>query len=192
MSEDPYVYPGTDVLRNTRDIRDGAELSRIEANLSYLRSARLASQTIPGDYDLHHLQAFHRYLFGGLYEWAGELRTVVLARTDLFCLPAHIESYGSEIFGKLSEERGLIGLKRPIFIERLAHYLGDVNALHPFRDGNGRAQRAFFAQLASDAGYRLDWNLVTPKQNTDASIAAMHGDEALLRDLLDEIVAPVP
>lgn len=191
MSEDPYVYAGTDVLRNMRDIRNGAELSRIEANLSFLRSARLAGQPIPGDYDLPHLQAFHRYLFEGLYEWAGELRTVVLARTDLFCLPAHIESYAQEIFGNLSRERQLVGLKRAAFIDRLAHYLGDVNALHPFRDGNGRAQRAFFAQLASDAGYRLDWELADPQRNTDASIAAMHGDEAPLRNLLAEIVAPV-
>jgi cell filamentation protein len=38
---------------------------------------------------------FHQYLFAGLYEWAGELRTVVLAKTDLFCLPEHIESYGA-------------------------------------------------------------------------------------------------
>lgn len=184
MSDDPYLYPETDVLRNTRDIRDGIELEAIEASLSYLRSLQLVSHPIPGDYDLVHLQAFHRYLFGDLYEWAGELRTVVLARTDLFCLPEHIESYGAEIFGKLAEDRRLSGLDREKFIDRLAHYLGDVNALHPFRDGNGRAQRAFFAQLASDAGYRLDWDLVDAQQNTDASVAVMQGDEAPMRELL--------
>ena len=72
-------------------------------------------------------------------------------------------------------------------VDRLAHYVGDVNALHPFRDGNGRAQRAFFAQLASDAGYRLDWQLVDPQDNVDASVAAMHGDEEPMLSLLDEI-----
>jgi cell filamentation protein, protein adenylyltransferase len=66
-----------------------------------------------------------------------------------------------------------------------------VNALHPFRDGNGRAQRAFFSQLASDAGYRLDWNLVDPQRNTDASIAAMQGDETRLRALLTQITVSV-
>lgn len=189
MSGDPYVYPGTDVLRNTLDIRDSGALERIEANLTYLRSARLASQPIAGSYDLSHLQAFHRYLFGDLYDWAGELRTVVLAKTDLFCLPAHIESYAAEIFGKLAGEHHLSGLNRDAFIGRLAHYLGDVNALHPFRDGNGRAQRAFFAQLAADAGYRLDWALADPQRNTTASVAAMQGNEAPLRELLAEIVA---
>ena len=187
MSDDPYVYPGTDVLRNMRGIRDGGELDDFEARLTFLRSLQLASKPIAGEYDLTHLRAFHRYLFVGLYEWAGELRTAVLAKTDLFCLPEHIESYGAEIFGKLAEEDRLRGLDRESFTDRLAHYLGDVNALHPFRDGNGRAQRAFFAQLASDAGYRLDWQLVEPRRNTDASVAAMQGDAVPMRNLLDEI-----
>jgi fido (protein-threonine AMPylation protein) len=87
LNDDPYVYRGTDALRNELGIRDGAELRRIEADLVYWRSLRLASQPITGDYDLRHLQAFHRFLFYGLYAWAGELRSVPLARTDLF-LPA--------------------------------------------------------------------------------------------------------
>ena len=190
MSDDPYVYRGTDVLRNRRDIRDGGELEEFEARLTFLRSLQLASQPIDGEYDLAHLRAFHRYLFAGLYEWAGKLRTVVLAKTDLFCLPAHIGSYGAEIFDKLAEEDRLRGFDREAFIDRLAHYLGDVNALHPFRDGNGRAQRAFFAQLASDAGYQLDWQLVDPQRNSDAAVAAMQGDEVPMRDLLDEITKP--
>lgn len=191
MSDDPYVYPGTGVLRNMRGIRDGEELAEFEARLTFLRSLQLASKPIAGEYDLAHLRAFHRYLFAGLYEWAGELRTVVLAKTDLFCLPEHLESYGAEIFGELAEEDRLRSLDREPFIGRLAHYLGDVNALHPLRDGNGRTQRAFFAQLASDAGYRLDWQLVDPRRNTDASVAAMQGDEAPMRNLLDEITKPI-
>ena len=191
MSDDPYVYRGTDVLRNTPDIRDGDELERFEARLTFLRGLQLVSNPIAGEYDLPHLQAFHRYLFAGLYEWAGELRAVVLAKTDLFCLPEHIESYGAVIFAKLAENGRLRGLDRDRFIDRLAHYLGDVNALHPFRDGNGRAQRAFFAQLADAAGYRLDWQLVDPGRNTDASVAAMQGDEGPMRDLLDEITKPI-
>lgn len=191
MSDDPYVYPGTDVLRNMRGIRDGYELEKFETRLTYLRGLQIASDPLVGKYDLSHLRGFHRYLFAGLYEWAGELRTVVLAKTDLFCLPEHIESYGAEIFGELAEEDRLRGLDREPFIGRLAHYLGDVNALHPFRDGNGRAQRAFFAQLAADAGYRLDWQLVDPQDNINASVAAMQGDEAPMRNLLGEITKPV-
>lgn len=191
MTKDPYVYPGTDVLRNVREIRNSDELEEFEARITFLRGLQLASAPIDGEYDLLHLRAFHRYLFAGLYEWAGELRTVVLAKTDLFCLPEHIESYGAEIFGKLAEEDRLQGLDQELFIERLAHYFGDVNALHPFRDGNGRAQRAFFAQLAANAGYRLDWQLVNPQANVDASVEAMQGNEAPMRNLLNGIVKPI-
>jgi cell filamentation protein len=186
---DPYVYPGTNVLRNELAIRDGAELQRIEADLCYWRSLRLATEPIPGDYDLQHLQAFHRFLFEGMYEWAGELRTVPVANTDLFCMPEHIESYGKEVFRALAAERCLAGPDRDRFVDRLAHYLAEVNALHPFREGNGRTQRAFFAQLAADAGYRLDWQLIDPQQNVDASAAAMQGNEGPLRELLDMVTA---
>lgn len=79
MSDDPYVYPGTDVLRNMRGIRDGNELEELETRLTFLRGLQLASHPLVGEYDLSHLQAFHHYLFAGLYEWSGELRTVVLA-----------------------------------------------------------------------------------------------------------------
>jgi cell filamentation protein, protein adenylyltransferase len=132
VSHDPYVYPGTDVLRNLLDIRDAAELQR-----------------------------------------------------------EHIESYAGEVFGRLADERRLADLDCEMFIDRLAHYLGEVNALHPFREGNGRAQRAFFDQLADDAGYQLNWDKVDPESNVQASIAAMRGDEQPLRDLLADVVTPV-
>lgn len=187
---DPYVYPGTDVLRNRLGIRDAAGLQRVEADLCNWRGLRLASEPLPGSFDLAHLQGIHRYLFSDLYEWAGELRTVPLSKTALFCMPEHIESYGDEIFTALADERHLVDLDREAFVDRLAHYLAEVNALHPFREGNGRAQRTFFAQLAANADYRLDWQLIEPHQNVDASTAAMQGDEKPLRELLDTVTAP--
>jgi cell filamentation protein len=72
-------------------------------------------------------------------------------------VPQHIESYARNVFGELAREHHLVGVGHEAFIARLAHHLANVNALHPFRDGNGRARRAFFCQLAREAGYRLDW-----------------------------------
>src|SRR5450756_1631258 len=86
MSEDPYVYPGTTVLRNHRGIRTQTELTAVEAEVTAYALAQLASRRIPGGYDLRHMQAFHRAIFGDLYRWAGELRTVAIAKTGLFCL----------------------------------------------------------------------------------------------------------
>ena len=72
--------------------------------------------------------------------------------------------------------------------ERLAYYLGGVNAIHPFREGNGRTQRAFFEQLASDAGCILDWQHLDADRNIAASAAIMRGDPAVMRKMLDELV----
>jgi cell filamentation protein len=80
VAADPYVYPGTDVLRNLRDLRDAAELAEHEAALSAIRIAQLERRFIPGDFDLAHLQATHRYIFGDIYSWAGELRTVRITK----------------------------------------------------------------------------------------------------------------
>lgn len=191
MSADPYVYPGTAVLRNALGIRDEAELRRVEADLTYWRGLRLAVAPPPGCYDLAHLQAFHRALFEGLYDWAGELRTVPIAKPGaLFCLPEHIETYAADVFGCLARERHLAGLGLERFVDRLAEVFADVNALHPFREGNGRAQRAFFGQLAADAGYRLHWSRVEAERNVEASRAATRGDTGPLRDLLAAIVDP--
>ena len=59
--------------------------------------------------------------------------------------------------------------KRQMFVSRAGFYLGELNTLHSFRDGNGRAQREFFRELALEAGYRLNWSLVTQKQMYEAS-----------------------
>jgi len=181
---DPYVYPGTDVLQNVPGIRDPAELRRLETRITYFNGLRLAAQGLPGDYDLEHLQAFHRELFGELYPWAGELRTVGIAKIDPFCLPQHLETFAAEVFRGLARDRHLKELGLAQFVERLAHHLGEVNALHPFREGNGRAQRAFFSQLAIEAGYRLRWGEVDPARNIEASIASLRGDPLPLRELL--------
>ena len=74
------------------------------------------------------------------------------------------------------------------FVERLAFYLIEINALHPFREGNGRTQRAFLSQLARNAGWHLDWASVTNAENIAASIAGHGGNEQPWQRLLDRIV----
>jgi cell filamentation protein len=78
--------------------------------------------------------------------------------------------------------------RRVAFVGKLAHYLGEVNALHPFREGNGRAQRAFFGQLARDAGFTLTWQHLDPARNVEASAAIMSGDPEPMREMLDSLV----
>ena len=79
-------------------------------------------------------------------------------------------------------------MARSPFLDRLTFYLGEVNAVHPFREGNGRAQRAFFEQLARDAGFTLDWQHLDADRNIEASAAIMRGDAEPMRKMLDALV----
>jgi cell filamentation protein len=151
----------------------------------------LGERALPGAYDLAHLQAFHRFIFGDLYDWAGELRTVSIAKTDLFCLPQNLVGFAEDVFGKLARrDHYLRDLDRATFVAKLADLLGDINALHPFRKGNGRTQRAFLAQLARAAGTPIRWGAMDPQVNIVASQAAHRGDNEPLRAMLDQLADP--
>jgi cell filamentation protein len=188
VAADPYVYPGTDVLRNNLGIKDAVRLSAVEADFTSIRMTRLARQVVPGQYDLDHLRRFHREIFSAIYPWAGEVRTVTIAKGQVFALPQHIEPYLNDRLAKLASERHLRGLDLPAFVERVTHYFGEVNAVHPFREGNGRTQRTFFGQLARDAGYEIGWDRLDPARNLEASIASLQGDNSKLRTMLSELV----
>lgn len=188
MTADPYADPRTGVLRNRLGITDAARLREAEAGLTIVALADLGTRILPGSYDLEHLRMFHREIFADIYDWAGEVRSVGIARTNPFCLPQHIQTYAAEVFGELAKERHLRGLDRTSFVARLSHYFAEVNALHPFREGNGRSQRAFFRQLARQAGWPIDWSGLDPVANERASMAAMRGNNIPLHDLLDHLV----
>lgn len=188
MSNDPYVDPASGVLRNRLGISDLQRLRVVEAGLTLAALADLGTRTLPGGYDLAHLCSFHKEIFGDLYPWAGEIRAVSIARSEPFCLPQHLEAYSAEVFGALAKERYLRGLPRDIFLERLTHYFAEVNAIHPFREGNGRTQRAFFRQLSGEAGWPIDWSGLEQEVNEPASMASLRGDNDPLRCLLEALL----
>ena len=136
MSDKIYCYPDADVLKNKMGIRDLEQLKQMEKWLTMLRILELVDKPIRGKFDLMHLQSIHRYIFQDVYEWAGEIRKVDIAKGNLFCNVKFIESQAEEIFGKLKEENYLQGLNEKEFSVRLAYYFSEINALHPFRDGN--------------------------------------------------------
>ena len=80
---------------------------------------------------------------------------------------------------------------RARFVARLAHYMSEINAAHPFREGNGRVQRLFCAQLAEQAGYFIDFETVDQARMYDVMIASFNGNETPLVSLLDAITAVI-
>jgi cell filamentation protein len=157
MSQDPYADPVTGVLRNRLGLSTAGELASAEREITHAALIFLKEAPVLPGYDLTHLCAIHRRIFGDIYDWAGQIRTVAIAKGSLFCLPQYIESAADEVSRDLHAENLLRGLPRDAFTERLTYYLGEVNAIHPFREGNGRTQRAFFEQLAGDAGFIVSW-----------------------------------
>jgi cell filamentation protein len=188
VPEDPYSDPITGVLYNKLGLRSAAELETAEREITHAALILLDESPVSPSYGLPHLQEIHKRIFGDIYQWAGQIRTVAIAKGAMFCLPQYIDSSAAAIFRELHDEECLRGLRRDVFVARLAYYLGEVNALHPFREGNGRAQRAFFGQLARDAGFTLAWQHLDPVRNVGASAAIMRGDPDPMREMLDALV----
>jgi cell filamentation protein len=185
-SLDPYTYPGTDVLRNIPDIRVPHRLAGFEANATAARLAELDARPLNGSFDSNHLKAVHWSIFQDVYSWAGEFRTVNLSKGGhLFALTAFIEPALEQVLSRLHSEKQLIGYDGHRFAQRAGFYLGEINAIHPFRDGNGRAQREFLRQLGLHAGFVIDWRKTTPEEMIAASrTSAASGDSSELGALI--------
>lgn len=188
MPEDPYSDPATGVLYNKLGLVTAADLEAAEREITHAALILLDESPVSPSYDLPHLREIHKRIFGDIYEWAGQIRTVAIAKGAMFCLPQYIDSSATIIFHELHDEDCLRGLRRDAFVGRLAYYLGEVNALHPFREGNGRTQRVFLGQLARDAGFTLAWQHLDPVRNVEASAAIMRGDPEPMREMLDALV----
>lgn len=187
-----YEYPNG-VLRNKFSIMDAEELKRVEATLTAIRIAQFDEHPIPGRFDLDHLKAIHHHIFQDVYEWAGELRRVDISKeSSWFAHFAFIESNANALVADFAGEHYLRGLPADQFTARAAYYLGELNALHPFREGNGRTQRAFLSALAREAGYQLAWERVSPESMVAASVLSLfRGDNSGFERILQDITAPL-
>lgn len=138
--KDPYLYPDSDVLRNKPGLRSADALADYEYEHAAVRLSEVRGWSLPDRFDLDELKRLHGHIFQDVYDWAGSIRTVDIARAgQMFCRPAFLESEGKRLAEALAKEMLLRGLDRTAFVGRLAEHYGDWNALHPFRDGNGRA-----------------------------------------------------
>ena len=166
---DGSVYPGTGVLVNKRGVRDQAVLTRIEHRVVQdgERSLRLTDGELltPAA-----IARTHGHLFGALYGWAGRHRTVEISKGGTHFLPADRIGTGLAYACGELEAAAPLGVLRelgaasrgdpPAAADRLARLLAgpvaELNYVHPFREGNGRALRAYVDQIASRAALRLD------------------------------------
>lgn len=139
---DPLCYPGTHVLRNKADIKDQDQLDQFEKLMFDSR----AEEDLPsGQLYFAHYLAIHREFFQDVYEWAGEIRSIRTGKGDnLFCYPEYIASEASKLFAELANRDFLAdAADSDDFARGAAWFLPELNAIHPFREGNGRTQLVF-------------------------------------------------
>ena len=105
--------------------------------------------------------------------------------TAILRITPNLEAAAHSLFAQLARENHLAGLDPPAFSARAAYYLSELNALHPFRDGNGRAQREFISHLAYENGCFIDWSSISKADLVNASVESFRtGDFSLFSEII--------
>lgn len=184
---DPAYYPGTHILINLPDLRDEAELEAFEVEAVGRRSLEPPPA---GDFDPAHYCDLHRHLFQDVYAWAGEYRTIRTAKNgNWFCYPENITREMSKLFATLDHPTFLIGADIDSFVPAIADFLGYLNHIHPFREGNGRTQLYFVRLLGLRAGHPFRSEAVERDAFLSAMVESFYGRMEALVDELERMLA---
>ncbi|MGN7126806.1 Fic family protein [Methylorubrum thiocyanatum] len=194
-AEDPYVYPGTDVLRNRYDMRNGDDLAVAEQLASRRALMDLRRDPPPPSFDFAHYQDIHRRLFSQVYEWAGEPRTIDLWKAEIvlqgrsvaYSPPNSIRADAERALGEMRSARWT-DLTKPLDAARFAATTASLWRAHPFREGNTRTLLAFVEQYGRHHGHTLDQAIINrvPSETRDALALASTGHVQTLATLVME------
>ena len=174
-----YFYPetydadrGWGTLVNLFGERDPDRLREIEYRETAQREAELKAGAghLPQTFDAKHLKAIHRYLFQDVYEWAGEYRTVNIAKhsSSFADFRGGIDSYLADAH-RVATLTAWGQLDHDEFADTAARVFAYVNQAHPFREGNGRASKIFMHDLARRSHFKLVFGRISPDVWNQAS-----------------------
>ncbi len=148
---------------------------------------------LSGSFDLTHLRAIHRHLFQDVYDWAGELRTVEIFKGgNQFQFRQYIPTGMADVHRRLTRAGFLKRLPASEFAREAGIIIGDINYIHPFREGNGRTQAQYLKQLAEQAGHaaRSSGAVDPAKLWIEASKASHAADYSLMAEVIREAIVP--
>ncbi|MCH1924039.1 Fic family protein [Shewanella sp. C32] len=191
VAQDKYCYPNSGVLINLLHIHRADELAAAEAAFSAERYRTYNAPILTiEDFTFHHLCELHYYLFHDVYAWAGKIRDVDIAKgTTRFCHCDRIAPEADKLFAQIPS-LALLSYSSTL-IEAIADLYCEINLLHPFREGNGRAQRFFFEEMLFCLGFEVHWPHITKAQWVDANIAGVHLDLGPLIEIFEQSVTPL-
>lgn len=181
-------------MQNKLGISDAEELEKAEYTITNVKIAEALLENHPKQFDFNLLLDLHRQLFEEIYDFAGKIRTVNISEPDSpvpFCYVDFIPSEANRIFSELARDKYLVGLAQPEFVEKLTYYASELNALHPFREGNGRTTRLFLDLLCNNAGYFVDFSMASRRAILHADTEAFAGNLQPLHDLYRQIVIKI-
>lgn len=187
-SQSKYCYPDTDILINKLDIQNEELLKEAELLYTTQRLLELEASPVLGSFDMRHLKKIHHHIFQDIYPFAGKTRDEDISKGNtLFAHWQYIDENGIQIFNKLKTENFLVDLSTQHFSMKAAYYMSELNVLHPFREGNGRAIREIIRSLAVNCDYVLNWNVVDKDLLLQASIKSVY-DITTLSDCIKKAI----
>lgn len=207
MSRDDYLIPGLGeaVLRNTQGFDKNDDLSRFEREQSRANLALVHEDPIGPTFDRAHLATLHARAFHNVYDWAGRMRDESFTLPDgtsigrmealhkgdkAFAPASDIEARLDALSETIQAADGFKNLPPAQFSQKATKILAELNDIHPFREGNGRTQRAFLSELGRQAGHEIDWKGIDRDRNLDASKATDAGDLEPLGEMLRDAIQP--
>ena len=161
---DPYLYDDIPVLRNIPGIRDYNELRKAEGDITAITMAIVYGKEYR-KFNTETLKDIHRTIFGGLFEWAGEFRTIHIRKpeevlggdTVRYAFPAEIKKQLDDLSREIAKLKPTEDHKTLLF--KIVRLTGAIWQVHPFREGNTRAVVSFSLLLAEHLGISMDYSL---------------------------------
>lgn len=190
-----YFVESGDVLENKLGIVKPEQLREAEEDAfsdaaTDILDEDLSSTTL----DFNFFKQLHGRLFKKVYPFAGQIRTVNITKQDSnipFCYADFIEQEANKIFQDLEARNYLKDEAKADFVYNIAELAMDLNALHPFREGNGRTIRFYLQLLANNAGYLLDYSEASHEEIIEADKQAFLGNDKFIKEMYDKIVEKI-
>ena len=190
-----YFYENTNTMKNLFGIKNPEDLAKVEKNISKAKKASIHKMKFDGDFDFNRAKAIHKFYFGDLYSWAGEPRQVNMFKAggmqNTFVSCEYIESSFRNLSNEIKETNNLGKFKEnpELMAVALCQVYFAINAIHAFREGNGRTQNEFVRQLAEHNGYKLDLTAAMERMNKSEYYSWFQhydktGDKSLVLDKL--------
>lgn len=184
-----YSDPQTGILRNLLGITDKDELIFVESSAVTKRLSELSEKPIKIK-GIESLFEIHKHLFQDIYEWAGQKRKVEISKGGKLFFPTnHFDNALRYIDSLITQYKEISRNYKKQLAGKLAEILDNINYLHPFREGNGRAQREFLRLLALEK--KLVLNLNPPDNNSIYERymkGTIEGDITILSNLIYELI----